>query len=89
VLLSDRLEHAAPPPGRYALSVAGARRVLDFGDRRLRSDWPRRFALVRDRVRSEFTRLGARVVELPTDADARRAIAPFTARAPEPRDSLA
>lgn len=89
VLLSDPLEQAPPPPGRYALSVDGARRLLDFGDRQLRRDWPQGFALVRDRLRTEFTRIGARVVELSTDADARRAIVPFTARAPAPRDSSA
>lgn len=89
VLLSDPLERAPPPPGRYAVRIAGARRLFDFGDRRMREVWPRPFALVRDRVRAEFARLGARVVELSTDADARRAIAPFTARAQEPRDSQA
>jgi uncharacterized protein (DUF58 family) len=89
VLVTDQLEQSPPPPGRYALSLAGARRVLDFGDRQLRSEWPRQFALVRERMRSELTRLGARIVELATDADARRAIAPFTARALGPRDSSA
>ncbi len=89
VLLSDPLEHAPPPPGRYAIRIGGSHRLLDFGERRLREEWPQSFAIVRERVRSEFTRLGARVVGLTTDADARRAIAPFTARAVGPRDSLA
>jgi hypothetical protein len=34
-------------------------------------------------------RLGARVIELTTDADVRRAILPFTDRAQGPRDSSA
>lgn len=89
VLISDPLEHAAPPPGRYALSSAGMRRLLDFGDRRLREDWPRAFADVRARTRAGFERLGARVVELSTDGDLRRALAPFTTRAAMARDSLA
>ena len=89
VMLSDPLEHAAPPPGRYALSAAGTRRLLDFSDRRLRDDWPRAFAEVRTHTRAGFERLGARVVELATNGDLRRAIAPFTARAAAPRDTLA
>ena len=89
VLLSDPLEHAPPPPGRYVLSAAGARRLLDFGDRHLRDDWPRAFAEVRARTRAGFERLGARVVELATDGDLRRALAPFTTRAAIARDSLA
>lgn len=89
VLLTDRLELGPPPPGRYALSLSGARRMLDFGNRQLRGDWPRPFAEMRERMRGELTRLGARVVELATDADVRRAIAPFTARALGPKDSSA
>ncbi|HOX70483.1 MAG TPA: DUF58 domain-containing protein [Dokdonella sp.] len=89
ILVTDALEQAPPPPGRYALSAGGARHMLDFDDRQLRSEWPRHFALVRERVRSEFTRLGARVVELATDADLRRSLAPFTARMQGPKDSSA
>lgn len=89
VLISDPLEHAPPPPGRYALSSQGSRRTLDFADKNLRSRWPKPFDAMRERVRSEFTRLGARVVEVSTDADARRAILPFTQRVLGPRDSSA
>jgi uncharacterized protein (DUF58 family) len=89
ILLTDQLELAAPAPGRYAVSSSGTRRLLDFADKKLRSDWPQPFKEKRDRLRSELARLGARVVELATDADARRAIAPFTARASGPRDSSA
>lgn len=89
ILLSDALEQNPPPPGRYALSMAGARRTLDFSNRSLRTTWARPFASVRENVRDEFVRLGARVIELTTDADVRRAILPFTDRAHGPRDSSA
>jgi uncharacterized protein (DUF58 family) len=89
ILVSDVLEQAPPPPGRYALSSGGERRMLDFGNRQLREEWPTPFVEMRERMRREFTRLGARVVELATDADVRRAIAPFTQGAQAPRDSSA
>lgn len=89
ILISDPLEHTAPPPGRYALSSQGTRRTLDFADKGLRTRWPKPFDTLRERVRDEFTRLGARVIEVSTDADARRAILPFTRRAQGPRDSSA
>ena len=37
VLLRDALELAAPPPGRYAVHLGTARRVLDFGDASVRA----------------------------------------------------
>jgi uncharacterized protein (DUF58 family) len=89
IQVTDALELGAPPPGRYTISSTGTRRTLDFGDRKLRSQWPQAFAAVRERVRSEFTRLGAKVVEAATDADVRKVILPFTQRAPVPRDSSA
>ena len=89
ILVSDALELAPPAPGRYALSSAGRRLTLDFSDHQLREQWPQPFSAVRERVRSEFRRLGARVVEVTTDTDARRAILPFTQRGIGPRDSLA
>lgn len=89
VIVSDALEHAPPPPGRYALSTNGIRQTLDFTNKTLRTQWPRPFNQVRDRLRGEFTRLGARVVEITTDADVRRALLPFTQRTTAPRDSSA
>ncbi len=89
ILISDPLEHVAPHPGRYALSTQGMRRILDFGDKNVRAQWPRLFDTLRERVRTEFTRLGARVVDVSTDADVCRAILPLTQRALVPRDSSA
>ena len=89
ILVADALELAPPTPGRYALSSAGRRRTLDFSDRQLREQWPQPFSVVRERVRSEFRRLGARVVEVATDTDVRRAVLPFTQRGIGPKDSQA
>lgn len=89
ILVSDALEQDPPPPGRYGLALAGEKRILDFSSRTLRTTWARPFAAMRDSVRNEFIRLGARTVELATDADVRSAILPFTERAQGPRDSSA
>ncbi|MEZ5461382.1 MAG: DUF58 domain-containing protein [Dokdonella sp.] len=89
ILVTDALEQDPPPPGRYALIMAGEKRTLDFGNRTLRSTWSRPFETVHETARREFIRLGARVVELTTDDDVRRAIVPFTERALGPRDSSA
>ena len=80
VLLRDALELAAPPPGRYAVHLGDARRIVDFGDARVRNAWTERFAASRGRLLGECRKLGIRVVELDTDADLRRALAPLLAR---------
>ena len=89
VLLSDQLEQHPPPGGRFALSLAGKRHVLDFGNLRMRTQWSQSFAERRLRLRSELQRIGARVVDLSTDSDLRRSLAPFTQRSVGPRDSQA
>ena len=80
VLVRDPLELAAPPPGRYGVHLGSARSVLDFGDARVRSSWVEGFATTRADLRGLCARLGIRVVELDTDADLRRALAPMLAR---------
>lgn len=80
VLLHDALELVAPPPGRYALHLGDARRIVDFADPRVRNAWAERFAQSRAHLLGECRRLGIRVVELDTDADLRRALAPLLAR---------
>lgn len=89
VLLSDQLEQHAPPGGRFALSLAGKRHVLDFSNTQVRTRWLQSFAERRLRLRGELRRMGARVVELATDSDLRRSLAPFTQRSVGPRDSQA
>ncbi|HET6546589.1 MAG TPA: DUF58 domain-containing protein [Rhodanobacteraceae bacterium] len=80
IVLRDALELAAPAPGRYVLSLGGTRRVLDFGDAKLRGAWSEGFAAVREGLRSECARLGVRVLDLDGDADLRRALGPLLAR---------
>lgn len=80
VLVRDALELAPPPPGRYALAAGGVRRVLDFANNDLRRDWLARFATARENVRSECARRGVRVVEIDTQSDLRRALAPLLTR---------
>lgn len=80
ILLRDALEIAPPPPGRYALSSGGIKQTLDFADPAVRAAWPQRFAAMRERVRAESVRIGVRVIELDTDADLKRTLAPLLAR---------
>ena len=44
ILLSDPLEHSAPPPARYALRSDAGRVLLDFSAVRLRARWPQLFS---------------------------------------------
>ncbi len=44
ILLSDALEMAAPPPGRYAVRVGASDSVIDFSSASLRVAWPKLFA---------------------------------------------
>ncbi|HEY0230530.1 MAG TPA: DUF58 domain-containing protein [Dokdonella sp.] len=80
VLLRDALELDAPPPGRYALHLGPARRILDFSDRAVRSAWIERFADSREQLRGLCKKLGIRVLDLDGHADLRRALAPLLAR---------
>jgi uncharacterized protein (DUF58 family) len=80
VLLRDALELAPPPPGRYAIHLGAARRVLDFGDAGVRGSWTERFSASRTRLLEHARRLGLRVLELDGHADLRRSLAPLLAR---------
>jgi uncharacterized protein (DUF58 family) len=80
VLLRDALELGAPPPGRYALHLGAARRILDFADAGVRDAWVERFASARESLRGSCAKLGIRVIEVDAHADLRRALAPLLAR---------
>lgn len=80
VLLRDALELQAPPPGRYALHLGAARRIVDFSDAGVRRAWPQHFAGSRERLRALCSRLGVRVHDLDGHADLNRALAPLLAR---------
>lgn len=80
VVLRDVLEVAPPPPGRYALHLGAARRVLDFADERVRGSWTERFSDSRARLFELSRKLGLRLIELDAHADLRRSLAPLLAR---------
>ena len=80
VMLRDVLEVVAPPPGRYALHLGAARRILDFSDERVRGSWTERFSASRTRLSEQSRKLGLRMIELDAHADLRRALAPLLAR---------
>lgn len=80
VLLRDALELAPPPPGRYALHLGAARRIVDFADARVRAAWSERFLASRALLLEQARRLGLRTIELDTHADLRRALGPLLAR---------
>jgi uncharacterized protein (DUF58 family) len=80
VLLRDALELSPPPPGRYALHLGPTRRILDFGDDRVRGAWTERFTVSRERLRELCAKLGVRTLELDAHADLRRSLAPLLAR---------
>jgi hypothetical protein len=80
VMVRDVLEVAAPPPGRYALHLGAARRILDFSDERVRGSWTERFSASRARLSEQSRKLGLRTIELDAHADLRRALAPLLAR---------
>lgn len=80
VVLRDALELRAPPPGRYALHLGAARRIVDFSDAGVRRAWPQHFAGSRERLRALCNRLGVRVHDLDGHADLNRALAPLLAR---------
>ena len=80
VVLRDLLEVAPPPPGRYALHLGAARRILDFSDERVRDSWAERFSASRVRLFEQSRKLGLRTIELDAHADLRRSLAPLLAR---------
>jgi len=80
VVLRDALEIAPPPPGRYALHLGAARRILDFSDERVRGSWTERFSASRARLLEQARKLGLRTIELDAHADLRHALAPLLAR---------
>lgn len=80
VLIRDALELHAPPPGRYALQVGDARRIIAFEDAGVRASWESRFADAREHLRGACARLGVRVIDVDAHADVRRALAPMLAR---------
>lgn len=74
VLLADALEHAAPPPARYALRSESGRIMLDFTAVRLRQQWAKLFEQRRAPMIEMLNRRGLRWVSLKTDAEPESAL---------------
>ena len=89
VLLTDPLELSAPLAGRYPLSIAGARVLLDFSDAAVRDRWNQHFSSLRSRWRMELLKARARTLELSTVADVGKVLAAFSSRRATSADSQA
>lgn len=76
LLLTDALELAAPPRGRYAVDVAGARRWLEFGGA-ADTQWVAAFRRHRQRLLDQCKRLGVATTPLDTRDDVSRSLAPL------------
>lgn len=76
LLLTDALELAAPPRGRYAIDMAGARRWLEFGGA-ADAHWVAAFRRQRQRLLDQCKRLGVPTTTLDTRDDVSRSLAPL------------
>jgi uncharacterized protein (DUF58 family) len=74
VLLTDPLEHQAPPPARYALHGENGRVQLDFSAPRTRQDWLRWFAAHRELWTEQLRRRALGHVLLDTHAEPETAL---------------
>lgn len=75
ILLSDPLERAAPPSGRYAMLADGVRRVLEFGNPDHDARWTEIFDARRERLLALCRRRGVTVFALSTTDDPARVLA--------------
>lgn len=73
IVLSDPLELAAPPPGRYAVLADGARRLFDFGGTS-DDEWSATFAAHRQVLVDACKRLGVPMLPLSTADEPARAL---------------
>jgi uncharacterized protein (DUF58 family) len=69
VLLSDPLEHRAPPPARYAVQSDSGRALLDFAVAGTRSRWPQLFDERRAAFMQMFKHRGLRCAVLDTSEE--------------------
>lgn len=74
VLLSDRLEHQAPPPARYALHSDSGHVQLDFAEPRTRAEWTQWFDARRARFLDLLRRRSLGCAALDTDAEPEAAL---------------
>jgi hypothetical protein len=74
VLLSDALEHQAPPPARYALHSDSGRVQLDFAAPATRAQWAQWFDQRRERLVELLRRRSLGFTRLDTDAEPESAL---------------
>lgn len=74
ILVSDPLELAAPPPGRYAVLADGARRLFDFAGNARDRNWIDAFAAHRRLLADTCKRLGVPLLPLSTADEPVRAL---------------
>jgi uncharacterized protein (DUF58 family) len=75
ILLSDPLELAAPPPGRYAVLADGARRLFEFAGTSRDHNWIDAFATHRQVLVTTCKRLGVPLLPLSTADQPARVLA--------------
>jgi uncharacterized protein (DUF58 family) len=75
IMLEDRLEIAAPAPGRYALRGESGRVLLDFTASRTRADWQRWFQQQRAHLLDLFAKRALRTITLETHEEPDAAVA--------------
>jgi len=81
VLLSDPLEHHAPPPARYALHSDSGRVQLDFGVPGTRAQWAQWFEARRAQWIEQLRRRSLGYTVLDTDAEPESALRALLAQA--------
>ena len=74
VILSDPLEHVAPPPARYALQGEGGPVLLDFSAQRTRARWPAWFEEQRAAFLAALRRRALNSIVLDTSAEPEAAL---------------
>lgn len=74
VVLSDPLEHVAPPPARYALQGEGGAVLLDFAQQSTRSRWPQWFEEQRAAFLAMLKRRALNSIVLDTSAEPEAAL---------------
>jgi uncharacterized protein (DUF58 family) len=76
LLMTDALEMQAPPRGRYAVEVGGARRWLEFGGS-ADAQWTSAFQQRRELLAQQARRLGIASLRVDTRDDLSRCLAPL------------
>lgn len=77
LLMTDALELAAPPRGRYAVALGGVRRWLEFDTAGTETQWTDAFRQRRELLLQQARRLGVTPIAVDTRDDLTRCLAPL------------